>query len=215
MRAFRWLVVMALMGFLPSASALAAGPVDVEVALAYWLSEAEETGGEAVDAEDIGGWVELGVSRWAFALSYWQLSPDDGGDADFTALDVKFRIFEPSEGNYLALGVGGEQIGFSGGGFSDDVTTARVLVEGGVSFKIVKLVGRYAYLPSVGDVNAGSVTLEGDTGYEAEALVSVHPLPFFYIHAGYRLHSLDFDVAGEGSVTQEATGPFAGVGFKF
>ena len=50
---------------------------------------------------------------------------------------------------------------------------------------------------------------------QAERLVSVHPLPFFYIHAGYRLHSLDFDVAGEGSVTQEATGPFAGVGFKF
>ncbi len=215
MRSVRRLVVIALLGFLPSAATLAAGPVDFEIGLAYWLSEAEETGEEAVDTEDLGGWVELGVSRWGFALSYWQLSPDEGGDHEFTSLDVKYRVFEPSEGNYIALGAGGERVGVSGGGFSDDFTTARVLVEGGFSIKIVKVVGRYAYLPSLGDLSAGAITLEGDTGYEAEAMVSVHPLPFFYIHAGYRLHSLDFDVAGVGTVTQEAKGPFAGVGFKF
>lgn len=214
MRALFRFAVAALFLVLPPV-AFAAGPVDIEVGLAYWLSEAEETGTESVDSEDLGGWVELGVSRWGFALSHWQIAPDEGGDSDTTALDVKFRVFEPTEGNYIALGVGGEKFSFEGSGFEDDFTSGRVLVEGGVSIKIVKIKGRYAYLPSLGDLNVGPVRFEGDTGYEAEAMVSVHPFPFFFVHAGYRLQSLDFDVPDVGTFNQEVKGPFAGVGFKF
>ena len=214
MRSCRWIVVAAVLCVISSAGALAAGPVDVEFGLAYWVADEDVTGEAKKNAEDFGGWVELGVSRWAFALSQWRVSPDEGS-GDFTSLDVKFRVFEPTEGNFVALGVGGERFNVEGSGFKDDSTSARVLVEGGVSFKIVKIVGRYAYLPSLGDLTVGPDTVKGDKGYDAEAMISVHPLPFFFLHAGYRVSSLDFELPDGSGLTLEDKGPFAGVGFKF
>jgi hypothetical protein len=210
----RWILAAAVLVLLPQAAARAAGPVDVEVGIAYWDAKEETTGEPSVDASDVGGWVELGLSRFAFALSQWRVSPEDG-DADFTALDVKYRVFEPTEGNFIAVGVGGERVNIDGGDFSDSSTSARVLVEGGVSIKIVKIMGRYAYLPSLGDITVGPDTIRGDKGYEAEAMVSVHPAPFFFVHGGYRIDSLDFELPDGSGVTLESKGPFAGVGFKF
>jgi len=214
MRSIRWTILFCFPLAFISAPSFAIGPVDVEVGLVYWFGEEKTTGEPAEDAEDLGGWIDLGVSRWHFALSQWRVSPP-GGDTDFTALDVKYRVLAPSDGNFLALGIGGERVTAEGGGFKDDFTTARLIVEGGVSIKIVKLFGKYSYLPSLGDLDFGGDVLRGDKGQELEARVSLQFVPFFEIHGGYRLGDYDFDTTDGSSLSLETKGPFAGVGFRF
>ncbi len=192
--------------------ARALGPVDAEIAATYWSSDVE-SGLLTESSKDAGGWAEVSLGRWAFAASRWQASPEGsltGVDPTATAVDVKYRVFNPSSNNFIALGVGGAHREL----LDDDTTVARVVAEGRFSVKVVYVFLRAAYLPSLSDIRSGSFTLDGDKGAEADAGVAFHPAPFFYLHAGYRQTRYDFTDA-LGDVRIETKGPYAGLGFKF
>jgi hypothetical protein len=215
MKRIGWiLVVAAALCMLAPTSALALGPVDVEVKAVYWQAEVNSDGTKAdLDGPGIEASVWLLNKKLGITGALYQTEGSglaEGLDVDFTSLDVKWRLLNPTEHNYLAVGLGYQQNDFDTF-ISVDTSGVRILVEG--NFGIVGILqgyGRYVYLPSLDD----NVLFTDADATEFEAGVELK-FGLLSIHGGYRAHNITFSDGGSGSVDFDTDGFVAGVGVQF
>ncbi|MDH3283668.1 MAG: hypothetical protein OEQ13_02935 [Acidobacteriota bacterium] len=202
-----------VIGTLPG---LAAGPVDGEASLVYWMSDGAVfgDGGPELDEGTVGGRAEVWVfERWGARAGLYRAGFESGSDnIDYGNLDLLARVFSPTENNYVAVGLGWERIDLAPG---VETSGVRVVAEGRMGlFGIVHGYGQAAYLPEMDDFFGASDV----DGMEYDLGVAVEPGPFMTIRAGYRNTTLDFTdtlfVPGAG-VESEAKGYHFGVGFHF
>ena len=197
-------------------AALAAGPVDGEVGMYYWLGESE-TGGLTGDAEGLGARGEIWFfKQFGAAADVFELDYDDGIGPDESInmmnLDLLWRPISPTDNTFLALGAGWTDLDM----FGADTSGLRVSAQGRVGFAgIFYAYGRLAYFPSLDDLEASGLVVATDVdGHEYDLGVGLEPFPFFSVWAGYRLHLLNYAVGPVGFET-ETSGFYAGVGLHF
>ena len=196
-----------------TAPALALGPVNGEVTALYWGSDTD-LNGFSESSGDVAARAELWLfKKWGVSAGYFQPSPD-GADMEYLNLDAKYRVFAPTDNNFIALGVGWQTVDFSAGE-GGDTAGPRVVAEGRFSVKIVYFYGRVAYLPKLDDIEFGEGSLTDGAGQEFEAGIQIKPFPFFQIFAGYRADKMSFDAPEGGTFEIENKGPVAGIGFNF
>ena len=146
-----------------------------------------------------------------------------GSSSDYTALDVMWKPFSPTENSFIAVGLGWQEMDFTALSFSGDTSGLRVAVEGRVGIVgMVYAYGQAAYLPSMDDASNSSlttVTYNDMNGLEYELGISWKPAPFISVRGGYRENQLDYTrVENSGDETDESSessGFLFGVGFHF
>lgn len=194
--------------------ASALGPVDIELGAMYWDADTEIVDvSESASAPALFGNVWL-KNALGFGISRYEATPGgslDGADSDFTSVDAKWRFLNATRNNFVAVGLGAEQLGIV-----DDSTIApRLVVEGRVSVKMVYFFGKGAYLPSIGEMTIEGIPVNGKTGMELEAGVGVHPIPLMSINLSYKSNQIDLEDENLGEVTIDNTGPMLGLVFTF
>jgi len=211
-------MIMALTAvfLLASSSALALGPVDVEGRVMYWQGDTDVDGAVA-DMDGYGAEFDLWfTNKLGVTAAVWPVSGKDladGFDKDYMSLDVKWRLFSPTEHNYLAVGAGYQDTDISTPFGDFDTSGFRLVVEGNVGLVgILQGYGTLAYMPSMDELDT---EFDTGTGMEYEFGVQVK-FAVLGIYAGYRVHDVDWDFTdGPGSVTLKDDGIVAGVGFEF
>lgn len=223
-----------LMMVAAGATTQAAGPIDGEVGAVYWNSEFDSTGRSAMtsDAGSPGFRASLWLfNRYGIKAGIYQTDLDAFSSiesSNYTTLDVMWRAFSPTQNNYVAVGLGWQQMNLNSIYLAGSTSGARINVEGRVGLgRIVYAYGEGSYLPSLDD---GVATLPGYgqfedlSGHEYEVGISVKPAPFVNLRAGYRAHSIDFNQTGmdpnlgfgtEMAGTAESSGFLAGLVFNF
>jgi hypothetical protein len=172
-------------------------------------------------AGDLGLRAELWLfERIGFAGAFLRSNVEDitldDDTATYAHLDVRLRLFSPTENNFFALGVGWQQADFQLSPGFGDTSGLRVVAEGRVSAGIVYVYGEVAYMPDLDDVEAFPTGLVNVEGLEYEVGISFKPAPFFQIRVGY--HSLELDMERELTgidQTLKADGFLLGVGITF
>ncbi len=212
-----WMIMALTAVFLlvPNA-AMALGPVDVEGRVMYWQGDTE-IDGETADMDGYGAEFDLWfTNKLGVTAAFWPVEGKDlaaGFEKDYMSLDVKWRLFSPTEHNYLAVGVGYQDIDLTTPGESFDSSGFRVVVEGNVGLVgILQGYGTLAYMPSM---DALDDVFDDGNGMEYEFGVQIK-FAVMGIYAGYRSHDVEFDFSdGSGSVKLKDDGFVAGVGFEF
>ncbi len=217
------LFVLAASTALAPSPALALGPVDGEATAYWWHNDfsIEGTGFAEDDAGDLGFRGELWLfERVGFAGAFLRSNLEDVTLDDDTAtyahLDVRFRLFSPSENNFIALGVGWQEAEFQVSPGFGDTSGLRVVAEGRVSAGIVYVYGEVAYMPDLDDVQATPTDLVNIEGLEYEVGIAFKPAPFFQIRLGYHSLELEMERAVTGlDRTLKADGFLLGLGVTF
>jgi len=195
----------ALLVLVAGATAEAAGPVDGEIGAVWWNSEFDSTGATAMT--DDAGAPGYRASLWLFnrygikaGMYEANLDPGVAPASDYTSIDFMWRAFSPTQNNYVAVGLGWQQMDLLSIGIDGSTSGARINVEGRVGLgKIVFAYGEGSYLPSLDDASALDPMygqFQDMSGMEYEVGISVKPAPFMNIRAGYRAHSVDFMQTG-------------------
>jgi len=175
------------------APVFAAGPIDGEVSALWWAND-YNNGETSTDAGSPGLRAELWMlERYGVRASQFGSDPDGSDGADYTTLDVMWRALSPTENNFVAVGVGWQQMAIEG---LEDTSGVRMTVEGRIGLMdMLYAYGHGAYLPSLGDAEAAdglSGTFEDLDAYEYELGVAWKAMPFMNVHAGYRVNGLSF-----------------------
>ncbi len=229
-----WILVAAVVLVGAAAVVEAAGPIDGEIGAVYWNSEFNSSGvaGLTSDSGSPGFRAQLWLfNKYGVKAGMYRTDLDDFTaieTSNYTSVDLMWRPLSPTQNNYLAVGLGWQQMDLNTIGLQGDTDGVRVNVDGRVGFgKIVFAYGEGSYLPSLSDATALTPSLgqfESMSGYEYELGVSVKPFPFVQIRAGYRMHSVDFTQTGldpllgfgtEMEGTAESSGFLAGLTFNF
>lgn len=199
---------------LPLAS-LAAGPVDGQVSLNWWANDFDtDLGNGEVDAGAIGGKAQLWWNQaWGLkgAIHRSDLADSAGAeDIDYLSIDLQRRLLSVSEHNFIAAGVGYENLGLSDG---SDTQGLRLLLEGRVGIAgTVYAYGHTAWMPVFED----TTSRENLDALEFEAGIGFSPLPFVTLGAGWRKFDLDFTDSATGSGREtSASGPVFEAGLKW
>lgn len=199
---------------LPVSVVTAAGPVDGELGLNWWANDFDADLGEGdVDAGAVGGHLQLWWNeKWGVRGALYRSDLADAGsedDVDYLSVDVKRRLIAVTENNYLAAGLGFQQIDLRGGRSEG----LRLLVEGRVGLVgAVWAYGHSAWIP-VFDDSGGRTDQDA---FEFEAGVGFSPLPFIKLSAGWRRFELDFTDAASGDKRDRAaSGPVFEAGLKW
>jgi hypothetical protein len=187
---------------------LAAGPIDGEVSAVWWANDFDTNSEIASTSEDAGApglraelWM---LNRYGLRASQFGSDTDGGDGADYTSVDVMWRALSPTENNFVAVGVGWQQMDIDG---LDEATSgARITVEGRVSLMgMLYAYGHGSYMPSLSDTDAAD-PLQGGfedlDAHEYELGVAWNAMPFMDVHAGYRVNSMSF--------TQQTVAPLSG-----
>ena len=214
--------------------AAAAGPVDGEFGAVYWLSDYDGSGVTALSSDS--GSPAFRASLWLFdkygvKAGVYRSDLDDVGAIEassYTSIDVMWRPLSPTSNNYIAVGLGWQEMDLNAIGLEGDTSGARVSAEGRVGLgRLFYAYGEGAYMPDLDDANATTVgfgQFEDLSGYEYEAGISWKVAPFINVRAGYRVHSVDFNqtgldpLLGFGSQfdgTAESSGFLMGARFNF
>ena len=223
----RLIVRVLLMSSIVAAPALALGPMDGEVGALWWANE-YETEGVSADAGVPGMNAELWWKSVGVRAQVLGDVDEVNSSSDYTALDVMWKAFSPTENNFFAVGLGWQDMGFTAvdptltNAFSGDAAGVRVALEGRVGIVgMVYAYGQAAYLPDMGDAS-DSLTLDEYNdmdGLEYEVGVSWKPAPFVSVRGGYRENQLDYtrrDLGGaENDESSDSSGFLLGVGFHF
>ena len=211
-------MIMALTAvfLLASGSALALGPVDVEGRVMYWQGDTEiDT--ETADMDGYGAEFDLWfTNKLGVTAGFWPVEGKDmaaGFKKDYMSLDVKWRLFSPTEHNYLAVGVGYQDTDVTTPFGSFGTSGFRAVVEGNVGLVgILQGYGTLAYMPSMDALDDG---FDSGTATEYEFGVQIK-FAVMGIYAGYRSHDVEFDFSdGSGAVDLKDDGFVVGVGFEF
>lgn len=180
------------------AAVQAAGPIDGEVSAVWWANDFEIDNGTANASSDAGApglraslWLH---NRYGVHASRFGSDADNANGADYTSFDVMWRALSPTENNFVALGLGWQQMDVEGIG--DAASGARVTVEGRMSLmSVLQAYGHGSYLPSLSDITPDDPALgpwEDVNAYEYELGVAWNAMPFMDVHAGYRVTNLSF-----------------------
>ena len=198
--------------------ASALGPVDIELGAMYWDADTEIVEvSESASSPAIFGNVWM-KNALGFGVSHYSAAPEgslDGADSDYTAIDAKWRFMNATRNNFVAVGLGAEQVGF----VDDSTISPRLVVEGRVSLKMVYFFGNAAYLPTLGDMTIEGTPVDGKDGMELEAGVGFHPIPLLSINLSYKSNDMDFEVndplLGTVPFSVDNSGPMLGLVFTF
>lgn len=219
MKRIAWIAVAIMaVGLLMPSSALALGPVDVDAKVMYWLGELDV---EFEGSDDMDG-VGLDLDLWftdklGATILYYPLSGSgelDGVDADYMSIDLKWKVYSPEGGNYIAVGAGYQDNELGPSGDSLETSGFRVLVDGAIGFNdFIQGYASYVFLPSL-DSPVDFAFDDGDgSEYELGVRFTVKMVD---IYAGYRAHNMSFDILGGGpAIDIDNDGFVAGVGFRF
>ena len=225
----RLIVRVLLMSSIVAAPALALGPMDGEVGALWWANE-YETEGVSADAGVPGMNAELWWKSVGVRAQVLGDVDEVSSSSDYTALDVMWKAFSPTENNFFAVGLGWQDMGFTAVNssvanpfFSGDTAGVRVALEGRVGIVgMVYAYGQAAYLPAMDDAASDSLTPDEYNdmdGLEYEVGVSWKPAPFVSVRGGYRENQLDYtrrDLGGaESDESSDSSGFLLGVGFHF
>ncbi len=182
-----------------AAPALAAGPIDGEVAAVWWANDFETKSEAGVGSTD-GGAAGLRAQLWfknKYGLKAMQYGsdPSDSDGADYTSVDVMWRPLSPTENNFVAVGVGWQEMEIDG--LQNTTSGMRLSLEGRIAVVgMVYAYGNAAYLPSLEDSPAEDSAFgdfEDLESYEYEFGVAWNASPFVNVHAGYRVSTLEFN----------------------
>ena len=218
------LAVVAVAALVPTPVA-AAGPVDSSLTIFYWDSEFEMEGGTGLVEDSAGNW-GLDGSLWihekfGIAAAFYRTDLDDlpgaTDDTDDVSLDFKYKLFSPTDKNFIAIGVGWQEAGLTITSALGDTSGPRLVGEAGVGFKQVNAYGRIAYMPFMDDIDPSvGPTLEDVEAVEFEVGVQWRVAPFLHFRLAW--HSIEFDMEAQGSgaeVTTTSDGLVLGVGVHF
>jgi hypothetical protein len=198
--------------WLPVSAAMALGPVAGQATLNWWANDFNaDLGTGKVNAGAFGGQASVWVDqKWGLAGALYRSDLSGGAnDVDYFSLDVKRRLISATQNNFLAAGVGYEQLGLSGG----DAHGPRLLLEGRVGLLgALYAYGQTAWMPVFDDTS----TRRGLDAFELEGGVGFSPLPLITLSAGWRQFDLNFTdkAAGTGRNTS-AGGPVFRAGVKW
>lgn len=222
-QSLRRIVWIALLSSMVAVPALALGPVDGEIGALWWANE-YETEGVSEDAGVPGFKAELWWQKVGVRAQLLGDVDDTDSSTDYTAVDVMWKAFAPSENNFIAVGLGWQDMGFTAkdaqlNTFSGDTAGMRVALEGRVGIVgMVYAYGQAAYLPDMDSATIRQDEFNDVDGLEFEVGVSWKPAPFISVRGGYRQNTLDYKrVSGgvESSESSDSTGFLLGVGFHF
>lgn len=223
---FRWMLAAAL-AVVGASPALAVGPVDVEVGVAYWQQDytwQTDPGDFAIarSADDLGYWGKIWAFNWGLSAAQFK-GNWNGGTTDYLSIDLMRKVIHPTRNNYLALGVGWQQIDYQVDigtlVASTDSTGARLVADARVGLiGMLYAYGNAAYLfgmsgPDFDDNKYGT----GD-GIEYEFGLAVKPAPFLWLRVGYRLTRVSWNFAANGDSytdTRESDGYLAALSLTF
>jgi opacity protein-like surface antigen len=217
-----------LIAVLLSTPVLALGPVDGEIGAVWWANEFDSDGGAANVSSDAGApgfFAQLWFfDRFGLKASQYTSDLDDVGadSADYTSVDAMWRPFSPSENNFIALGLGWEEMDLASIGLDGDTSGARVTVEGRIAVAVVYFYGQGSYLPKLDDTPAtvaADGVFEDLSSLELEAGVAWKVAPFIGLRGGYRSQKVDFtripEIGPELEGEVDSNGFFAGLNFRF
>jgi hypothetical protein len=197
----RTIAICSLLCGLLCVPALAAGPIDGEVSAVWWANDFtmdSESANTSSDAGAPGLRAELWMlNRYGVRASQFGSEPDGTDSADYTSVDVMWRALSPTENNFVAVGLGWQQMDLPG--LDESTSGARVTVEGRVSLMgMLYGYGHGTYLPSLSDATPANPDLGRFSdldAYEYELGVAWNAFPFMDVHAGYRVNNLSFTQA--------------------
>jgi hypothetical protein len=199
-------------------TALALGAVDVDVKVMYWLGELEIEGEGGDDMDGVGLDLDLWFTkRFGATVLYYPTSGGgmlDGLDADYLSLDLKWKVYAPEGGSYVAVGAGYQDNELKDFGDSLDTSGFRVFVDGAVEFNdFIQGYASYVFLPSLDSLDEGFVDDGDGSEYELGVRFNVAMVD---LYAGYRAHNMSFDIMfGGPTIDIDNDGFVAGVGFRF
>ncbi|GAB4374377.1 MAG: hypothetical protein Kow0062_12320 [Acidobacteriota bacterium] len=201
-----------------AAPAFALGPVDVEAGVVYWMQDVEFQSGASsftVDGDDVGLFAQVWIGDIAVRGAQYSTGVGEMGldfSIDWQSVDVRWKAFELTDSNYIALGAGIQRISIDDAGGSDESAGFRLAAEAHFGLgRLIAVYGDAAYYLEMDDFDGGGTDVDG---YEVEFGVSVKPAPFLNLRAGYRTSTIDYTF---GSVPREITpdGFLAGVTINF
>ena len=197
--------------------AFALGPLDVAVTAYFWNANTEVLD-QSEASGDVGGRAEVWFKRIGATAELFRLRPEDSLsdlDFDYASLDVKWKLLDLTENNFLAVGAGYEKLDLKGSLIDDNSSGPRVMAEGRVGLtSILWFYGQAAYMPDLSDLHAGAVTFTNGTAFEYEFGLQLKPFPFLQLFGGYRMHKDEYDVtAGTGTIKHDGILVGAGVNF--
>ena len=216
MKTFNRIALASVICLALAAPAMAAGPLDGEVAAVWWANDFDsnsEAGASSTDGGAAGLRAQLWFkNKYGVKATQYGSDPADSDGADYTSVDVMWRPLSPTENNFVAVGLGWQQMDVAG--LEDATSGMRVSFEGRVGLVgMVYAYGNAAYLPSLEDAASADAAF-GDyqdlESYEYEFGVAWNATPFVNVHAGYRANTLDFNQ--HSIVTAGAGGEAIGVG---
>jgi len=197
--------------------AFALGPLDVAVTAYFWNADTEVLD-QTEASGDVGGRAEVWFKRIGGTAELFRLRPEGSLsdlDFDYGSLDVKWKLLDLTENNFLAVGAGYEKVDLKGSTIDDNSSGPRVMAEGRVGLtSILWFYGQLAYMPDLSDLHAGAVTFTNGSAFEYEFGLQLKPFPFLQLFGGYRMHKDEYDVPlGTGTIKHDGILVGAGVNF--
>lgn len=216
-----------LLASLAGAPALALGPIDGEVGAVWWANDFDaETGDldDSADGDAPGFRGELWFKKYGLRAAMYSSDTDDlnidQDSSDYMSVDLMWKAFAPTENNYVAVGLGWEELDI----LDSDTSGVRLSAEGRIGIlSVLHAYGHASYLPSMDDTSSSGFDgrFEDIDGLEYEVGISWKMAPFISMRAGYRETSFDFDFDPleksdpEVASSIESTGFLLGLGFHF
>jgi hypothetical protein len=180
-----------------------------EAVIAWWANEVEvDADAGSFDAGALGGHVDVWFGAWGARVSVFDSELDNvtNRDANFFSLDIKRRLLSVTDNNFLAVGLGWEDIDLALG---DSTSGVRLLAEGQFApLPFLHLYGQFAWMPELSDAG-GRTDLDGT---EWEVGASFTPFPFLTLRGGWRQFDLDFRRGEDGKGSSSSAGPVLGAG---
>jgi len=179
---------------------MALGPIDGEVGAVWWANQTDTDSSAGFTSSDAGTPGVRG-DLWFFqryGVRAGQYRSSDQG-MDTTSIDVMWRAFAPTANNFLAIGLGWQdmQLDDSGG----DTSGMRLALEGHVGFTdLIQGYAQGAWLPRLDDATGAAGTYQDVDGYEYEVGVAWGAAPFMSLRAGWRESTVGFSEATVASV---------------
>ncbi len=180
----------------------ALGPVDGEIGAVWWNNEyAVSTAGASAseNAAAPGFLAELWLfQRFGLRASMYNSDLGDVGveSSDYLSADLLWRVFSPTQNNFLALGAGWTDMDLATIGLDGSTSGPRLTLDGRVGIiGVLYFYGQGSYMPALKDAPAtdpGLGRFEELEGTELELGLSWKMLPVISLRAGYRTQSVDF-----------------------
>ena len=188
--------------------------VDGSAYLSWWSNNFSANALDAsFDAGTVGAEGEVWwAQKWGIKGSLYKsdvVESNSREGPDFLSVDIKRRLISPTENNFLALGLGWQDVEFGKG---VDTQGYRLLLQGGLGLTpVLSIYGHTAWLPGMVE----SDELEDPKGLEFEAGIALKPFPFISFRAGYRTFKLDYVSIQGANETSKSKGVIIGAGVTF